>query len=219
MVDDQALNVVCVLWQGDFRHRNYSSEWVSKLRKAAAPHLPPHKFVCLSNVEVDDPLVHRIPLVSDLAGWWAKLELFRRDLPLTGKILYFDLDVLPIRSLGSLVTKDTTFMPSSYRFTGGKPALRADYSNRYQSSAFCFEAGSLPELCEDFNEEAMNTFRGDQDWIGWRRPDFKTYPPHWFQKLRNCPDGPPPDVKLVLSMPWKNDVAAKKFEWVREIWE
>ena len=210
------LTVACVLWQGDFRKRAYSPEWVVKLASMCKKQLPPHNFVCLSNVEVP---THRIPLLTSWQGWWAKLELFRPNNGLSGRVLYLDLDVLLVKDCSDLVVDVTTFMPPSFTFGPGSPSSSFAYSNRYQSSCFCFEAGSLDHLYEEFSLGHMNKFRGDQDYIGWREPDFPTYPSKWFSKLRNCQEGPEADVKLVLSMPWKNDIAVEKFPWVREIWK
>lgn len=46
------------------------------------------EFVCLSDVDV--PGVQTIPLRYDWPRWWAKLEMFRPDIP--GDFLYTDLD-------------------------------------------------------------------------------------------------------------------------------
>ena len=225
MVGDSALTVACVLWQGDFRKRTYSPEWVAKLKCMVASKLPAHKFVCLSNVGVP---CDRLPLVTGLDGWWAKLELFRPGNGLTGRVLYLDLDVLAVDDLTPLVTDETTFMPASHTFGPGEPASNDWRLNRYQSSAFCFEAGTLPDLYTRFEAEHLIKFRGDQDWIGYAtdqdwiaecRPGFATYPAQWFKKLKHCQEGPPPGVKLVLSMPWKNEEASKKFSWVKDLWD
>lgn len=222
------LTVACVLWQGDFRKRTYHPGWVTKLKRMVADKLPPHNFVCLTNVPEDVECADTLPLTSGLEGWWAKLELFRPDNGLAGRILYLDLDVLAVDDLTPLVTDQTTFMPPSYTFGPGEPASTDWRLNKYQSSAFCFEAGTFPELFTLFEERHRQRFRGDQDWIGYvtdqdwiaeTRPDFETYPPEWFKKLKNCVDGPPDGTKLVLSMPWKNEEAARKFEWVKKIWQ
>lgn len=49
---------------------------------------PGTQFVCLSDVEV--PGVECIPLKHDWPRWWAKMEMFRPDIP--GDFLYTDLD-------------------------------------------------------------------------------------------------------------------------------
>lgn len=76
------LTVACVLKSGGI----YDASWVARLQAGVARHLSvPHRFVCLSDVEVP---CERIPLVHDWPGWWSKIELFK----LPGPVLFFDLD-------------------------------------------------------------------------------------------------------------------------------
>lgn len=215
---EQSLTVACVLWKGSFRKRRYDVEWVEKLQRMVQPLLPAHRFICLSNVEVP---CERVELTGKLEGWWAKLELFRPDNGLQGRVLYLDLDTLPVDDLTDLAFPSqgpTCFMPPSYTFTGGIPSGGKGIFDRYQTSCFSFMAGTHSALYTEFSDRVRENFRGDQDWVGYRLPSCGRYPPEWFRKLKQCQDGPPEGVKLVLSMPWKNDIAAEKFEWVRRLW-
>lgn len=79
------LTIACVLRSGGV----YDAEWVAKLQRGVARHMTlPHRFVCLSDVDVP---CERIPLVTDWPGWWSKIELFRKGL-FDGPVLYTDLD-------------------------------------------------------------------------------------------------------------------------------
>lgn len=60
----------------------------------------PHEFICLSDVEI--PGVKTIPLVHNWKGWYAKMELFRPDLP-KGPKLYLDLDTAIVSNMDSVV--------------------------------------------------------------------------------------------------------------------
>lgn len=210
--------VATVLWEGDFRGRRYNAEWVRKTASMCRRLLPPHKFVCLSNVEVP---VERIPLTNTLEGWWAKLELFRPNNGLSGRVLYLDLDCIITGQMQELIEqkRDIAFMPPSYTFIGGNPSGGPGVVDRYQTSCISFNAGKFDFLYLGFAQKHRNEFRGDQDYIGHRMPDEYTFPPEWFRKLKQCPSGPPFGVKLVLCMPEKNDVAATKYPWVSEIWK
>jgi len=66
-----AVKIVCV------KHgTKYGDEWVINLRRMVSRHLPiPHEFVCITDKPVPD--VECIPLDTNLAGWWAKLYLFK----------------------------------------------------------------------------------------------------------------------------------------------
>lgn len=212
------LTVATVLWQGDFRGRTYNPDWVRKTAAMCQRLLPPHRFVCLSNVEVP---VERIPLESSLEGWWAKLELFRPGNGLKGRVLYLDLDSIIVGKMLELIEHPApiAFMPPSYTFTGGNPTGGPGIVDQYQASCISFTAGGFDHLFTGLKQEHLKRFRGDQDYLGAVIPKRPTFEPRWFRKLKQCPKGPPAGVKLVLCMPWKNDVAAKKFPWVGEIWK
>lgn len=78
--------VACVLRSGG----QYDASWVGRLERAAARHLAPDRFVCLSDMDVP---CERIPLEHGWPGWWSKLELFRPGL-FDGTVFYVDLDTL-----------------------------------------------------------------------------------------------------------------------------
>lgn len=79
--------VACVLRSGGV----YAPEWVARLERAAAKHLAPDRFVCLSDVDVP---CERIPLIHDWPGWWSKVELWREGLFDDGLVFFVDLDTL-----------------------------------------------------------------------------------------------------------------------------
>ncbi len=89
------LTVACVLRSGGI----YDASWVARLQAGVSRHLPqPHRFVCLSDVEVP---CDRIPLVHDWPGWWSKLELFK----LKGPVLFFDLDTAIVGDLTDIAAE------------------------------------------------------------------------------------------------------------------
>jgi len=98
------MNVVTVL-RKTFGGTVYDVRWVERLFAAVRRRLPcPRRFYLLSDV-VGPKGVTTIPLVSDLPGWWAKIELFRPGLfPVGETVLYLDLDTVipgdlsPLRS-------------------------------------------------------------------------------------------------------------------------
>ncbi|SDF69664.1 hypothetical protein SAMN05216571_101257 [Onishia taeanensis] len=69
---------------------------------------------CLSDVEVRG--VPTIPLAHGWPGWWAKMELFRPDLP--GDLIYLDLDTVVLYDLEPLIAAAagrTTLLSDFYR--------------------------------------------------------------------------------------------------------
>lgn len=81
------ITILCVLKSGGI----YDAGWVRKLRDGVARHLSqPHKFVCLSDIEVP---CERIPMKHDWPHWWGKIGMFEPGV-ITGKTLYMDLDTV-----------------------------------------------------------------------------------------------------------------------------
>lgn len=209
-----------MLWVGDFRHRTYSSLWVQRLQNMVARHLGAHCFVCLSNVPVEG--VETIPLRDNLPGWWSKIELFRPGL-FEGRVLYIDLDVVIVddlephfieRAEAPLVVLQA-FRAGPTRIEEGKRVTMGVNSG---TMAWTADHGGVERLYNEFRRGHMQELRGDQDWITEQWPEPAIFPRSWWMRLRECPKGPPQDVKIVHCMPWKNDVAAEKFAWVRAAW-
>ena len=217
------LIIACVYWQGDFRKRAYKPHWVRRLRNMVKRNLKlPHRFVAFTNVPDELPDIETVELTAPhLKGWWAKIELFRPDaFPENSRVLYLDLDTLITGKLEHIVNypANIAFMPPSYKFRDGVPAMGKGIVDRYQSSCFVKDADTGHDVWYNFHDGVMDEYRGDQDWIGETLPLAKTMPPQWFSKLRGFEEAPKPGVKVHLCMPFKNDIASKKFEWVRKTW-
>ena len=105
---DKMITVACVYWKGRFRGRErvFNPKWVSILKNMVERNLDvPHRFVCLSNVEVP---CERIPLINNWPGYWSKVELFRPNI-FKGRVLYLDLDVLVMQNLLPFFEFDSPF--------------------------------------------------------------------------------------------------------------
>lgn len=208
--------VACVLNVGDFRRRAFSPVWVQRLQNMVAKHLTDYSFVCLSNVPVDG--VETIDLQDGLPGWFAKVELFRPGL-FKGRVLYIDLDTLILGELASLFNCPGDFVAmradlvAPPRMVAGKIVTAG-----LNSGTMTWTAGAADFLYKDWREHFADIYRGDQDWITTRMPDPYFYPKEWFARLKDCKAGPPEGVKVLHCMPWKNDVAAQRFDWVRDLW-
>lgn len=237
----QSLNVVCVLWVGHFRDRRYSPKWVLRLRRMVQKKLRrEHSFTCFTNLD-EIAGVDTIPLSRDWPGWWSKLCLFDPELQLPGRTIYFDLDTLITGYLDVLADwagGDFGVMPGQHSLRGAQHEGQA--TPGIQSSVMVWDEGApcyVFDRAQTFDFAQSPPCRGDQDFIERaRHPDFsdqdvidvasrvaggKRYrflPWHYFCKLRHCHDGPPEDVRVVLSMPWKNDEAAQRIQWVHDLW-
>lgn len=194
------LTVACVLWMGEFEGRRYSPAWVHRLRDQVAAWLPvPHRFVCLSNVEV--PGVETLPLTTGWPGWWAKVEVYKPALDLGDRVLYLDLDVFITGDLAPIAEYPSSFalMPASHVFGGLRPRVLPGVVRRFQASCIVFDRPEGDALFHGCGPDVMARFRSDQDWLGSVRSDADTMPAAWFAKAKQCRDGVPPGVRLVLA--------------------
>lgn len=132
------------------REGPFFARYVRILRDAVAAHLHlPHRFVCLSDIEVP---CERAELRWFWPGAWAKLELFRHGL-FDGPVLYLDLDTVVLGELDELarVALDGDFAAARHRDGGLDAAVmawRVDCSFLYRRYAW------LPEFWSHRHRQA-----------------------------------------------------------------
>lgn len=234
---DKKLTVICVLWEGNFRTRNYTFNWVAKLKRMVARNLTiPHEFVCLTNTKSTLPDIiglHVLPLINEWSGWWSKIEIFRPGL-FEGRVLYLDLDMLIIDNIDEFASQKSPFILLDAWGKGTKKTEDGLSIYKYNSSVMSFEANSEKPtvLYNCFSGQRqggastkrlpsnnMRNFRGDQDFIASIYTNLDKFPNGMVVKLKDCPEGRLHDTaKIVLCMPLKNDKAAHKYKWVGEVW-
>lgn len=83
---------------------DYTLEYVSRITKALRKH-GATKIKILSDDSRVRAYGEYVPLKHSLSGWWNKLELFY----LTGKTIYFDLDVIINGDISALLNHDFDF--------------------------------------------------------------------------------------------------------------
>lgn len=88
--------IVCVLRSGG---PVYTPEWVWALKRGLRRHLTDYEFRVFSDLGCFGQWGTR--LAHDFPGWWSKLCLFAPGL-FPGRVLYLDLDTLPVGDLGEL---------------------------------------------------------------------------------------------------------------------
>lgn len=168
-------NIICLLWKGDFRGRDYVDEDVVRLKHMIDKNIDrDYTMYCLTNdMEAKVP-ANKIELINNWPGWWSKVELFRPDLP-CGRTLYLDLDTYIVNSLESLlaVEGDLVMFPSPY------------HKGQYQAGTMLFTSGTLYWVYDTFKRWAknyMNKYRSEQDLYGDWIPNQPTFPAKWLMK-------------------------------------
>ena len=152
-------------------HGNYlgrGRQYVETMKSMVARNLQqPYAFECLSDE-------------GRLAGWWAKIELFRPG-RFNGRVVYVDLDSVVVGQLDELA--ECKGIVNLLDWGWREPTLC--------SSVMVWDAGEHADIFERFVPDVMHEFRGDQDWIthvgGWQ-----ALPPHLCKSYRyHCTEAPP----------------------------
>lgn len=218
--------ITCVYWEGKFRKRNYAPGWALRIKSMAERRMKSNfDFVVMTNVPHRFPSeVNTVELLSEVPGWWAKLEAFDPGVFGTSRVLLLDLDLVIMKDLTPLFDHEGEFCLAN---TVG-PFNRLVRPGMHSAGVIVFDAGSAltVRIWEDFflqdKEAHMKNYRGDGRFLDRWTSHFTRFPEGWVTKLRYCPENgnlPTKKAKIIHCMPWKNDIAAKKFKWVREVWQ
>lgn len=180
-VDDTKINILCVRFGN-----KYSAEYVKKLRNMVARNITvPYNFICLT----DDP--HPIEGVTLIVqqnrgytkGWWHKVHMFDPDLPIEGRILYFDLDVVIHKNIDKLTRYEKD------KFIGIRDFNRKFHQSwkHLNSSVMAWTHRSQKHIWDQFQSKTSHAMRlhGDQDWI-WKtsKDRIKFWPDLWIQSYK-----------------------------------
>lgn len=204
------LAVVCVLKSGGV----YTIEWVQRLKWMVSNHLQrPFDFICLTDTPFRKEGIICEPLTQDLPGFWSKLELFipgqfdRYD-----RVLFLDLDVLIQHTLTPIV--DFPFDRGTVRVLKGESKPRRVI--RYQSSVMVWDRGAFDYLWKGFSKKVLESWYGDQDFMGSFGPDIPCFPDGWVHKLESSEHKKDPIVLLCIRP--KNNELVQKEKWAAKLW-
>lgn len=240
------LTVACVWVQG---HVPFGPEYVIRLSRNVRKHLKtPHRFVCLTDrpfflasflagyahPAFGEPAIDVIPIdapAPNVFGWWSKMELFNPERGLTGRVMYLDLDTLPVADLKPIADYRGTFsaVPHAGNFVpkDGRRVVR-----RFNSSVMVFDVGEdTQDLWDYYNGEDCADralwhaqMWGDQDLISLAMPpSARLMPLEWFPRLSevNATDAGmslPKHARVVLCKKPKNRDAANQWPWFDKLW-
>lgn len=188
------MRIVCVKW-GD----KYGPEYVHKLKAACERHIPHEAFHCMTEDPV--PGVQWIPFPPDPPStWWSKVCLFK-PYWISGDVLYLDLDVVITDSIQPFIDafesdKSKLWALDDFSYSlqefckDGQPDPESEVNRGWlggpgnstlNSSVMMWNSTENPAvrgIYLQFNDELMDRFHGDQNWITnlmW--PQFRLFPP------------------------------------------
>lgn len=166
--------------------KKYDKSYVERLRNMVGKHLTlPYEFVCLT----DDPQpISGVRLIYQPAAgytklWWQKVHMFDPTLPIKGRILYFDLDVIICNNINKLIEN------LKNEFIGIRDFNRKFHPNwKYlNSSVMSWIHGDQSEIWNKFRKDIKTATRlhGDQDWIfQCAKNIIKFWPIDWIQSYK-----------------------------------
>jgi hypothetical protein len=153
-----------------------------------------------------------------LFGWWSKVRLFDKMLPLDRRVIYLDLDTLVVGSLDPIAEFPSSFalIPHSGTFTPKTPHVIVP---RFNSSVMVWDSGANWQVFDEWSPRMAERLWGDQDWIAVTCPDADLMPLEWFPRLSQVQVGPvPKDARVVWAKKPKPAEAARRWKWVNDIW-
>lgn len=164
----------------------YSLDYVEKLRNMVSRHLTiPYEFACITDdpTPVDGVRIIHLHDQGYRRKWWHKVHMFDSDIPLAGRLLYFDLDVVIVGNIDHLTqSEDDEF----YGIRDFNRCLRANF-HYLNSSAMAWTHGKESDIWQRFIADPAQAQRlqGDQDWI-WQqaRNKIKFWPDQWIQSYK-----------------------------------
>lgn len=175
------LTILCVR----FGNR-YGREYVERLRNMVRRHITlPHEIVCLTDDQHPIENVRTLyqPNAGYVKGWWHKVHMFDPTLSLSGRILYFDLDVVIHNNIDRLATFATNDFVGIHDFNR-KFHAGWKYLN---SSVMSWSHGTHSYIYEQFksNPKEAQRLQGDQDWI-WKlsKDKIRFWPREWVQSYK-----------------------------------
>lgn len=180
------MKVICVLRSGGiYDDRRYLDNLAAGVLKHSGQPL-----WCLSDCDVPN----RIPLKHDWPGWWAKMELFRPDIP--DDLLFFDLD--------TIITGDLSDMMAVKRFTVIHHFYRLRDPRRVGSGVMFIPHAMKHLVWDKWIKNPSGQFhntRGDQDFIEKATSDHDKWqdvcPNQVVSYKVHCQNGLPPGARVV----------------------
>jgi len=151
-----------------------------------------------------------IPLKYDWPGWWAKMELFRPDLP--RPFIYVDLDSVILKDISHLLTLKGRWIAKEWH-----PNVKG--CGKFQSSCMVIEKNPT-DIWEEWISDPrrwMNEFHGDQNFLErftWNL--FDRYLPDTVGSYKiHSKDGPKHRIMTFHGKPKPHQIDDG---WVKDAW-
>lgn len=170
--------------------KKYGADYVNRLYNMVARNTTlPFKFICYTDDSVGLlPEIQARPLPEmDLPEGpergWRKLSLFKKDIDLSGRILFLDLDTVIVGNIDDYFTIDGDFILIRH----WKPSKTQGIG---ETGVYRFEAGAHADLYENFManiDEVKANFRHEQAYVCdalSRQNKLSFWPSEWMPSFK-----------------------------------
>jgi ADP-heptose:LPS heptosyltransferase/SAM-dependent methyltransferase len=206
--------VVCVLKSGG----DFDESYVVRMRNMLERNLTvPFKFVCFTDLHKIDGC-NTVKLVSDVPGWWPKVEVFRSDNIDSQRVVYFDLDTVILDNIDDLLDLDGDFY-------GLTPWNRANRRKGYFASGImAWRNGIADCIWSRFTKKVPQDYHGDQAYMSnilarnhIEYESIQSVVPGIYSYKRECRNGLPAGARIICfhGRPRLHEMTEK---WVTEAW-
>ena len=145
-----------------------------------------YEFICFTEDGKGINPNIRIEPLPDLpvTGWWYKPYFLSNELPVSGTVLFLDLDLIIFRSIDALFTyrADTNFVV----IRDFNRQIRPNW-NKMNSSVFRVKTGTHKALYNNFTSNIQfhtRKYPGDQDFMYNNIKDHVFWPDEWIQSYK-----------------------------------
>lgn len=177
--------VVCMKWG-----TKYGPEYVNRLFNMVSRNTTlPFAFICFTDdsrgllPQIDARPLPQMDLPPDKERGWRKLSLFRKDVGLSGRILFLDLDTVIVDNIDAFFTMKGDFIFIRH----WKPSKTQGIG---ETGVYRFEAGMFEYLYTYFMghmDEVKASYRHEQAYVGGvlgREGKLNFWPSEWMPSFK-----------------------------------
>lgn len=216
--DDLQITVMCVLKAG----HGFSVDHVKRLRSMVARNTTvPHKFVCLTDVEISPEICETIKMEKEYQKGWAKIEMFKANIVHSDRIVYLSLASIIVSNIDDILTDMCDFIAlKPWNGTNQRRGLCASGMMGWKNG------GTYSFIYDQFRQEDIKFFvKGDQEYIS-KVLKANNKEPSFYQDNHNgiysykrqCKYKLPGDAKIVCFHGSPRPGALEDVEWIEEHW-
>ncbi|MBE6413636.1 MAG: glycosyltransferase [Verrucomicrobiaceae bacterium] len=170
--------------------KKYGADYVNRLYNMVKRNTTlPFKFICYTDdangllPEIQARPLPEMDLPEGPERGWRKLSLFKKDIDLSGRILFLDLDTVIVRNIDDYFTIDGDFILIRH----WKPSKTQGIG---ETGVYRFEAGAHADLYENFManiDEVKANFRHEQAYVCdalSRQNKLSFWPSEWMPSFK-----------------------------------